>query len=406
MWSIYGNQYDLDKFTENHPGGKDILLSTRNVGDITVLFETYHAFSDKEGIKKILEKYKIESTSDQNSTKQYDFTNYNKLLEKIKVVYKDRKSTKAPFSWYLRNIVSFVLYVLTFYYTFYSNAYTFFRCIGAFVAGFLWISIGFNVMHDGSHYGVSVNPKTNIMLSKLWNTWSLWNEQVWFYHHVYNHHSHTGVKDKDPDMYHFRPLVAKEKDDNKVFSLTRRYQEKLISFITIIFPGMFSGQIISYYIGFLKKRMWKIQLPLTTYYNTYELLLIIFNIYSMYRGLWLPTIVYFISNNLFYHINIAPDHDTFESAVENHYEGDDWLKLQVCNSGNFLTHNIPYTLCFGAINYQIEHHLFPNMSNEHYPVIAPIVKKYCSENNIPYTSHPTLYSAYKSYLKMIFYMKN
>ena len=36
----------------------------------------------------------------------------------------------------------------------------------------------------------------------------------------------------------------------------------------------------------------------------------------------------------------------------------------------------------GYLNYQIEHHLFPNMSNIHYPVIAPIVQKYCLENNI------------------------
>ena len=168
---------------------------------------------------------------------------------------------------------------------------------------------------------------------------------------------------------------------------------------------MYGGQILAYYKGYIDKGIWKINIPLTTYYNKFEFVLVIFNIYSMYRGLWLPTILYFISCNLFYHINVVPDHDTFESTVENHYEGDDWLKLQICNSGNFLTHNMAYTLCFGAINYQIEHHLFPNMSHAHYPVIAPIVKKYCLENNIPYVSHPTLYSAYKSYLKMIFYMK-
>ena len=34
MWTIYGNQYDLEKFMDKHPGGKAILLSTKNVGDI------------------------------------------------------------------------------------------------------------------------------------------------------------------------------------------------------------------------------------------------------------------------------------------------------------------------------------------------------------------------------------
>ena len=56
---------------------------------------------------------------------------------------------------------------------------------------------------------------------------------------------------------------------------------------------------------------------------------------------------------------------------------------------------------FGGINYQIEHHLFPNMSNHHYPVIAHIVKKFCKENNIPYTHEPTLEGAYRSFMKRI-----
>ena len=47
-WVIYGNEYDLSNFIDQHPGGKDILLKTKDMGDITALFESYHAFSDKK----------------------------------------------------------------------------------------------------------------------------------------------------------------------------------------------------------------------------------------------------------------------------------------------------------------------------------------------------------------------
>ncbi|CAM9734059.1 unnamed protein product, partial [Choristocarpus tenellus] len=53
----------------------------------------------------------------------------------------------------------------------------------------------------------------------------------------------------------------------------------------------------------------------------------------------------------------------------------------------------------GGINYQIEHHLFPSMSHMHYQDIAPIVQATCDDFGVPYSFHPTLWSAYISFLK-------
>jgi fatty acid desaturase len=36
------------------------------------------------------------------------------------------------------------------------------------------------------------------------------------------------------------------------------------------------------------------------------------------------------------------------------------------------------------MNYQIEHHLFPALANAHYPRLAPIVRRVCTEMDIPY----------------------
>ena len=79
-WSIYGSKYDLASFIDKHPGGKEILEKTRDMGDITPLFESYHAFSNKEHIRKRLEEYKIEGSSEST----YDFQLYNELSNTIK----------------------------------------------------------------------------------------------------------------------------------------------------------------------------------------------------------------------------------------------------------------------------------------------------------------------------------
>jgi linoleoyl-CoA desaturase len=115
---------------------------------------------------------------------------------------------------------------------------------------------------------------------------------------------------------------------------------------------------------------------------------------------------YIFGLNFFYAINIVPDHDTYETSIDNHYSGNDWCKMQICNSGNFVNDNLLWTYLFGGINYQIEHHLFPNISHIYYPEISKIVKKYCLENNIPYVNHLTIFSAYKSFLKQIKFNKH
>lgn len=59
MWKIKNKYYDLSKFANSHPGGKEIIENTKNIGDITALFETYHAFSNKQAILKVLDTFEI-----------------------------------------------------------------------------------------------------------------------------------------------------------------------------------------------------------------------------------------------------------------------------------------------------------------------------------------------------------
>jgi len=104
--------------------------------------------------------------------------------------------------------------------------------------------------------------------------------------------------------------------------------------------------------------------------------------------------------NTFYYINVMGDHDLFET-YENHYDGSDWTKRQICNSGNFMNGYNWWTMMFSGINHQIEHHLFPNMSGHQYAKIAPIVKQFCKENNLPYIHKATFLETYNSFMKRV-----
>ena len=94
--------------------------------------------------------------------------------------------------------------------------------------------------------------------------------------------------------------------------------------------------------------------------------------------------------NISFALNIMPDHDSY-ATHKNYYEGKDWLKRQIHNSGNFVTKSALWTHLFGGINLQIVHHLFPDYSHMHYPKMNELIKKYAEDNNIPYVEVDTLW---------------
>jgi linoleoyl-CoA desaturase len=177
-------------------------------------------------------------------------------------------------------------------------------------------------------------------------------------------------------------------------------------------PGKFIGQAIFYILApYYEYNIFhsiihnknKINNEDKQIYDMYDIVLISIKIYLLYSAGIFQTSVYFFTINLLYFINVYPNHSTYETKIENKYEGNNWAKMQICNSGNFLMDNLWWTRIFGGINYQIEHHLFPNMSNIHYPEVSKIVRAYCKERNIPYVNKETLYDAYKSLEKYVNY---
>jgi linoleoyl-CoA desaturase len=77
---------------------------------------------------------------------------------------------------------------------------------------------------------------------------------------------------------------------------------------------------------------------------------------------------------------------------------DDWALHQLKTTANFATSNKLLSWFVGGLNFQIEHHLFPNISHIHYPEISKIIKQTCAEYNIPYLEHPKMRLAFVSHV--------
>ena len=69
----------------------------------------------------------------------------------------------------------------------------------------------------------------------------------------------------------------------------------------------------------------------------------------------------------------------------------DFFTKQVRTSRN-ISGGMWASALLGGLNYQVEHHLFPNMPRPHLSKAREIVRDYCAANNVPYTETTLLRS--------------
>ena len=411
MWKIHGVVYDLNEFKQHHPGGETVLDACKGSDDLTATFESNHALSDMDKIKSIMKKYQV-STCEQS---KYSFEPngfYNTLKQRVRNYFqlntKNHQTYKTNTWWYVKTLVQSAVFLGSTYLAFGSTDKVSHlnKSISGFVAGHMWIQLGFTTMHDASHFALFKNAKYNETVAAIWNSISVWDNWMWTKHHVFRHHAFTGDVGLDPDIIHFRPFIQKTSQDHpeKYFQVMKRYPHASSIMFVSIFPGMFVGQALQYNIIWnLRKHLWKIKLmdkPFNLLETLLKLPIPLVAINSIINGNIIPFLAFIMSCNITYSVFILPDHDSHatEQNKLTNTDGIDWGETQVRHSGNFSTKN-PYVYnAFGGINYQIEHHLFPTICHVHYPAIQPIVKQTCKEFDIPYVDNPSIYHAVASTL--------
>jgi fatty acid desaturase len=80
--------------------------------------------------------------------------------------------------------------------------------------------------------------------------------------------------------------------------------------------------------------------------------------------------------------SFAPNHKGMQIIAAD--EKVDYLRRQVLTSRN-VRGNWFVDQLFGGLNYQIEHHLFPNMPRGNLRRAQAVVRDYCAQHRIPYT---------------------
>lgn len=398
----------------NNTGGESFILLGRG-RDCTELFESVHALTDTD-MNNYIKPYLVPNMPPLDDFFTWEPQGfYSTLKTKLKKHFQGKNYKATNLYWFKVTMLAILAIIL--FREFYRGS-----LLGSFFYGAVVKMISFCVLHDGSHGAISKRGWINEKLSIIWNSFVFWGHWLWLQHHIYGHHSYTGIYLKDPDVVHYLPFLRKS-EDAPHFSLNR-FQDKYWPILVSIWPNQHIGQIMNYqwYYWFGKKLFGMPVTPspaplqsLEFWIRTFSFMIhvvIPFFILPFKTAITCQFLV-MMAIGLSYWSSVAPNHDSV--STHSSMQGKDpykmdWGELQVRSSADHTTDNDfmgnAVTHLWGGMNYQIEHHLFPSLNHCHYSAIAPIVKETCQEFNIPYTNHKTWVDAIKSYSKLLSMLKN
>jgi len=281
------------------------------------------------------------------------------------------------------------------------------------VSGFGMAGIGMGIMHDAIHGTYSQNAKINKLLGYTLNLVGA-NATVWRIQHNVLHHSYTNIPEGDDDInapffLRFSPHAPK----NKMHEFQHWYtwifyglstvswvtSKDFIRFDRYYKMGLFKGKNV-YRNTVLKIIAWKL-----VYYAFILGLPIAFSPFGVGSILLAFLLLHFITglsiSLVFQTAHIMPE-VSFPQANENGVVEGERMLHQLATTSNYSENSPLFSWMIGGLNYQVEHHLFPDICHVHYRKIAPIVKATAAEYNIPYYTKKTFFDALKAHANMLY----
>jgi fatty acid desaturase len=268
----------------------------------------------------------------------------------------------------------------------------------AVAAGFGVIFTQFaHLAHESAHRQVFESGKLNDKVGRVLANLFVGISYQWWMRKHSRHHANPNVVGKDPDL---DPdfIVFREADAAKATGLYAWVlnRQGYLFFPVLIFEGVnlhIHGFRTAFGSGKVDSRGTEIAMLLVRAIGFGALVFWLLPIGLGIAFLGVQMAVF----GVYMGASFAPNHKGM--PVLPHDSKVDFLSRQVLTSRNITGNRLVDTF-MGGLNYQAEHHLFPNMPRPHLKAAAKIVREYCAKNGIVYTETSLL----RSYAIVIEYL--
>ncbi len=317
---------------------------------------------------------------------------------------KQNISSKGDHRLYSKAIILLVLFGLL--YTFWVRSDSLVEAVLiASVLGIVCAMIGFNIMHDAVHGSFSqkqwINKLFGLTLNMV-NGYDGWWERK---HNIF-HHTYTNINGADEDIAVPLMRMHPEQSWKPIHRYQKFYWPFMYSLTYIAWTLINDFKRIGGKIGTHSFRIKKGELVRFAISKTISITFFI-GIPLFFLGIktfLISFLVLGVITGIFIAVIFQLAHiveDTEKPIIQDFKSEDEWLVHQVKTTANFACQNRFLNWICGGLNFQIEHHLFREISHVHYPAIASIVKETCKEFGIRYTEYKTFREGFVSHLKTI-----
>lgn len=339
---------------------------------------------------------------------------YRTLQKRVRAHFKDNNISKyANVNMVIKTVFMLSLYLVPFVLllTVFENSWLIY---------FMWVLMGFglaglgmSIMHDGSHGAYSKNKIINSI-----SGWTLYlaggSDKMWKIQHTVLHHTYTNVTGMDEDIDPGKVMRFSPHEERLPFHKYQHiYAWFLYGLMTIMWItskdfkqarryaklGLLEMQNTNY-----KKMLVNIILTKVLYYSIALVLPLIVS-----PAAWWVTVLGFLTMHyiaglilglIFQPAHVVPS-SNYPLPDESGNIKADWAVSQLINTANFAPESGWFSWYVGGLNFQIEHHLFPNICHVHYKKLSKIVRETAAEFNLPYQSEKTFVGAIATHGKML-----
>jgi linoleoyl-CoA desaturase len=281
------------------------------------------------------------------------------------------------------------------------------------IMGFALAGIGMSVMHDANHGAYSSIQKVNRWMGYSLN---LIGGMVfnWKLQHNVLHHTYTNIHGMDDDIadklvLRFSPHSTPKK--------MHRFQFIYVFFFYAILTLYWTvAKDIVQYIQYRKRGVNRFSkkenrfyllsmILLKTMFIGYVIVLpVILQGYSLaviLGGFLLMEAISGLVLGIVFQLAHSVEEAEYPLPNSSNVIENDWAIHQMDTTVNFARENKLLSWYVGGLNYQVEHHLFPNICHVHYPAISKIVEETAKEFGVGYRCSPSFSAAFRSHLQML-----
>ncbi|WP_349898110.1 fatty acid desaturase family protein [Parafrigoribacterium soli] len=236
--------------------------------------------------------------------------------------------------------------------------------------------------HEAAHRQVFTSGKANDLAGRMLANLFVGISYSWWMTKHSRHHANPNILGKDPDIE--RDFVSFTPEDAARARGLYAWATKRQGYL--FFPALMLEGINLHILGFktvfgsgkVDKRWLEITMLLTRISAYLAVIFLFLPLGMAFAFIGVQVAVF----GVYMGATFAPNHKGM--PILAHDSKVDFLRRQVLTSRNIKGNWLMDTF-MGGLNYQIEHHLFPNMPRPHLSKAQQIAKEYCATHKVLYT---------------------